>query len=105
MAASADSATLRLWDSVRQGGGRQHKAEAYVTNMSRTVDSLPKNARKTGDPKAIRRASEVQQIVVDEDFRPANPMVLERSKPRVAPTTQEFVDNGGLWDRLFAKSR
>jgi len=173
---------LGLWGSVSQAGGSQQQAEAYVTNVYKNVDNLPKDAReasdvflkrdqgdvllnyeneailatKTGDLKApfvvpevniriegpvavvdkvvdrkgTRKAAEAlaaylftdeaQQIFADEGFRPTNPTVWERVKTRFAPVkqffsvqdfggwsqvNQEFFDNGGLWDRLFAKSR
>ncbi len=173
---------LGLWGSITQAGGSQQQAEAYVTNVYRNVENLPKDAReasdvflkrdqgdvllnyeneailatRTGDLKApfmvpelniriegpvavvdkvvdrkgTRKAAEAlaaylfsedaQQIFAEEGFRPTNPTVWQRVKNRFAPVKQffsvndfggwnavnnTFFDNGGLWDRLFARSR
>jgi sulfate transport system substrate-binding protein len=173
---------LGLWGSITQTGGSQQQAEAYVTNVYRNVETLPKDAReasdvflkrdqgdvllnyeneailatRTGDLKApfvvpelniriegpvavvdrvvdrkgTRKAAEAlaaylfseeaQQVFADEGFRPTNPTVWQRVNSRFAPVKQvfsvqefggweavnkTFFDNGGLWDRLFAKSR
>lgn len=173
---------LGLWGSVSQNGGSQQQAEAYVTNVYRNVDNLPKDAREASDVflkrdqgdvllnyeneailasrsgdlrapfvvpelniriegpvavvdtvvdrKGTRKAAEAlaayllsedaQQIFAEEGFRPTNPTVWERVKTRFAPVKRffsvqdfggweavntTFFDNGGLWDRLFAKSR
>jgi sulfate/thiosulfate transport system substrate-binding protein len=173
---------LGLWGSITQTGGSQQQAEAYVTNVYRNVETLPKDAReasdvflkrdqgdvllnyeneailatRTGDLKApfvvpelniriegpvavvdtvvdrkgTRKAAEAlaaylfseeaQQVFADEGFRPTNPRVWQRVKGRFAPVKRffsvrdfggwqavntTFFDNGGLWDRLFAKTR
>lgn len=173
---------LGLWGSITQTGGSQQQAEAYVTNVYRNVENLPKDAReasdvflkrdqgdvllnyeneailatRTGDLKApfvvpelniriegpvavvdtvvdrkgTRKAAEAlaaylfsdeaQAVFAEEGFRPTNPTVWQRVKSRFVPVkqffsvkdfggwdavNQTFFDNGGLWDRLFAKSR
>ena len=173
---------LGLWGSITQAGGSQQQAEAYVTNVYRNVETLPKDAReasdvflkrdqgdvllnyeneailatRTGDLKApfvvpelniriegpvavvdtvvdrkgTRKAAEAlaaylfseeaQQVLAEEGFRPTNPTVWQRVKGRFAPVKRffsvqdfggwqavntTFFDNGGLWDRLFAKTR
>ena len=173
---------LGLWGSITQTGGSQQQAEAYVTNVYRNVETLPKDAReasdvflkrdqgdvllnyeneailatRTGDlkvpfvvpelniriegpvavvdtvvdRKGTRKAAEAlaaylfseeaQQVFADEGFRPTNPTVWQRVKGRFAPVKRffsvqdfggwqavntTFFDNGGLWDRLFAKTR
>ena len=40
---------LGLWGSVSQTGGSQAQAEAYVKNVYRTVENLPKDAREATD--------------------------------------------------------
>jgi len=40
---------LGLWGSVTQTGGDQKQAEAYVTNVYKNVDNLPKDAREASD--------------------------------------------------------
>lgn len=173
---------LGLWGSVRENGGSQQQAEAYLSNVYRNVSTLPKDAReasdvflkkeqgdvllnyeneailasKTGelktpfvvpelniriegpaavvdkvvDRKGTRKAAEAlaaylfseeaQQIFAEEGFRPTNPTVWGRVQQRFAPVKRfftvkdfggwqtvnsTFFDEGGLWDRLFSKSR
>lgn len=80
-----------------------------------------KGTRKAAEALASYLFSEeAQQVFAEEGFRPTNPTVWERVKSRFAPVKQffsvqefggwdavnkTFFDNGGLWDRLFAKSR
>ena len=40
---------LGLWGSVSQTGGDQQQAEAFVTNVYKNVDNLPKDAREASD--------------------------------------------------------
>ena len=40
---------LGLWGSVTQTGGDQKQAEAYVTDVYKNVDNLPKDAREASD--------------------------------------------------------
>ncbi len=173
---------LGLWGSVSQSGGSQQEAEAYVSNVYKNVDNLPKDAReasdvflkrdqgdvllnyeneailaskngdlktpfivpdvniriegpvavidKVVDRKGTRQAAEAlaayllsdaaQQVFAEEGFRPTHPAVWARVKDRFAPVkrffsvkdlggwevvNKTFFDAGGVWDRLFAKSR
>ncbi len=173
---------LGLWGSITQAGGTPNQAEAYVSQVYRNVDNLPKDAReasdvflkrgqgdvllnyeneailaqksgelkapflvpelniriegpvavvdKNVDKKGTRKAAEAlatyltsepaQQIFADEGFRPTNAAVWARVKSRFAPVKRFFsvadfggwskVDktffaSGGVWDRLFAKTR
>jgi sulfate transport system substrate-binding protein len=80
-----------------------------------------KGTRKAAEALASYLFSEeAQQVFAEEGFRPTNPTVWERVKSRFAPVKQffsvqefggwdavnkTFFDNGGLWVRLFAKSR
>jgi len=40
---------LGLWGSISQNGGTPQQAEAYVTSVYKTVDTLPKDAREASD--------------------------------------------------------
>ena len=40
---------LGLWGSVSQTGGSQQQAEAFVSNVYKNVDNLPKDAREASD--------------------------------------------------------
>jgi sulfate transport system substrate-binding protein len=40
---------LGLWGSITQAGGTPQQAEAYVTNVYKNVDNLPKDAREASD--------------------------------------------------------
>ena len=63
---------------------------------------------------------QAQQIFAEEGFRPSDPSVWAKVKDRFAPVSrwfsvadfggwakvnEEFFSNGGIWDRLFAKTR
>lgn len=90
------------------------------------VAVVDKNVDRKGTRKAAEALSsylfseEAQQVFAEEGFRPTNPTVWARVKDRFAPVKQffsvkdfggwdavnkTFFDNGGLWDRMFAKSR
>lgn len=90
------------------------------------VAVVDKNVDRKGTRKAAEALSsylfseEAQQVFAEEGFRPTNPTVWARVKDRFAPVNQffsvkdfggwdavnkTFFDNGGLWDRMFAKSR
>jgi sulfate/thiosulfate transport system substrate-binding protein len=95
------------------------RIEGPVAVVDKVVDR--KGTRKAAEALASYLFSEeAQQVFAEEGFRPTNPTVWERVKSRFAPVKQffsvqefggwdavnkTFFDNGGLWDRLFAKSR
>ena len=95
------------------------RIEGPVAVVDKVVDR--KGTRKAAEALASYLFSEEAQLVfAEEGFRPTNPTVWERVKSRFAPVKQffsvqefggwdavnkTFFDNGGLWDRLFAKSR
>ena len=87
---------------------------------------VDKNVDRKGNRKAAEAlasyllSEEAQQVFAEEGFRPTNPTVWARVKDRFAPVKQffsvkdfggwdavnkNFFDKGGLWDRMFAKSR
>ena len=90
------------------------------------VAVVDKNVDRKGNRKAAEAlasyllSEEAQQVFAEEGFRPTNPTVWARVKDRFAPVKQffsvkdfggwdavnkNFFDKGGLWDRMFAKSR
>ena len=90
------------------------------------VAVVDKNVDRKGNRKAAEAlasyllSEEAQQVFAEEGFRPTNPTVWARVKDRFAPVNQffsvkdfggwdavnkNFFDKGGLWDRMFAKSR
>lgn len=95
------------------------RIEGPVAVVDQVVDR--KGTRKAAEALAAYLFSEeAQQVFAEEGFRPTNPKVWQRVKSRFAPVKQffsvkefggwnavnkSFFDNGGLWDRLFAKSR
>ena len=95
------------------------RIEGPVAVVDKVVDR--KGTRKAAEALASYLFSEeAQQVFAEEGFRPTNPTVWERVKSRFAPVKQffsvqefggwdavnkTFFDNGGLWVRLFAKSR
>lgn len=95
------------------------RIEGPVAVVDKVVDR--KGTRKVAEAlAAFLFSDEAQQIFAEEGFRPTNPSVWQRVKTRFAPVKQffsvkdfggwdavntTFFDNGGLWDRLFAKSR
>jgi sulfate transport system substrate-binding protein len=95
------------------------RIEGPVAVVDQVVDR--KGTRKAAEALATYLFSEeAQQVFAEEGFRPTNPTVWARVKSRFAPVKQffsvkefggweavnkTFFDNGGLWDRLFAKSR
>jgi len=95
------------------------RIEGPVAVVDKNVDR--KGTRKAAEALASYLFSEeAQQVFAEEGFRPTNPTVWARVKDRFAPVKQffsvkdfggwdavnkTFFDNGGLWDRMFAKSR
>lgn len=95
------------------------RIEGPVAVVDEVVDR--KGTRKAAEALAAYLFSdEAQQIFAEEGFRPTNPVVWRRVRSRFAAVKQffsvkdfggwnavdtTFFDNGGLWDRLFAKSR
>jgi sulfate transport system substrate-binding protein len=95
------------------------RIEGPVAVVDKNVDR--KGTRKTTEALALYLFSEeAQQVFAEEGFRPTNPTVWARVKDRFAPVNQffsvkdfggwdavnkTFFDKGGLWDRMFAKSR
>jgi len=95
------------------------RIEGPVAVVDKNVDR--KGTRKAAEALASYLFSEeAQQVFAEEGFRPTNPVVWARVKDRFAPVKQffsvkdfggwdavnkNFFDNGGLWDRMFAKSR
>ncbi|WP_242036058.1 sulfate ABC transporter substrate-binding protein [Cyanobium sp. FACHB-13342] len=95
------------------------RIEGPVAVVDQVVDR--KGTRKAAEALAAYLFSEeAQQVFAEEGFRPTNPTVWAQVKSRFAPVKQffsvkdfggweavnkTFFDNGGLWDRLFAKSR
>jgi sulfate/thiosulfate-binding protein len=90
------------------------------------VAIVDKNVDRKGNRKAAEALAaylftdEAQAIFAEEGFRPTSPTVWARVKDRFAPVKQfftvkdfggwkqvnkEFFSNGGIWDRLFAKTR
>ena len=90
------------------------------------VAVVDKNVDRKGNRKAAEAlasyllSEEAQHVFAEEGFRPTNPTVWARVKDRFAPVNQffsvkdfggwdavnkNFFDKGGLWDRMFAKSR
>lgn len=95
------------------------RIEGPVAVVDKNVDR--KGTRKAAEALASYLLSEeAQQVFAEEGFRPTNPTVWARVKDRFAPVKQffsvkdfggwdavnkNFFDKGGLWDRMFAKSR
>ena len=95
------------------------RIEGPVAVVDKNVDR--KGTRKAAEALASYLFSEeAQQVFAEEGFRPTNPTVWARVKDRFAPVKQffsvkdfggwdavnkTFFDKGGLWDRMFAKSR
>lgn len=95
------------------------RIEGPVAVVDRNVDK--KGTRKAAEAlAAYLMTPEAQQILADEGFRPTDPSVWAKVKSRFAPVkrwfsvadfggwtkvNQDFFGDGGIWDRLFAKSR
>ncbi|MFM7170900.1 MAG: sulfate ABC transporter substrate-binding protein [Cyanobium sp.] len=95
------------------------RIEGPAAVVDKVVDQ--KGTRKAAEALAAYLFSEeAQDIFAEEGFRPTNPKVWSRVQPRFAPVkrwfsvkdfggwpavNQTFFDTGGLWDRLFTKSR
>jgi len=90
------------------------------------VAVVDKNVDRRGTRKAAEALAaylltpQAQQILAEEGFRPTEPAVWAKVKKRFAPVqrwfsvadfggwakvNQEFFGDGGIWDRLFAKTR
>ena len=95
------------------------RIEGPVAVVDRNVDK--KGTRKAAEALATYLSSEqAQQIFAEEGFRPTNASVWAKVKGRFAPVKrffsvadfggwstvdQNFFSSGGVWDRLFAKTR
>jgi sulfate/thiosulfate transport system substrate-binding protein len=95
------------------------RIEGPVAVVDRNVDR--KGTRKAAEALASYLFSdEAQAIFAEEGFRPTSPTIWARVKDRFAPVkqffsvkdfggwgkvNQEFFGDGGIWDRLFAKTR
>jgi sulfate/thiosulfate-binding protein len=95
------------------------RIEGPVAVVDKNVDR--KGTRKAAEALAAYLFSdEAQQVFAEEGFRPTSPGVWARVKDRFAPVkqffsvkdfggwgklNQEFFGDGGIWDRLFAKTR
>jgi sulfate transport system substrate-binding protein len=95
------------------------RIEGPVAVVDRNVDR--KGTREAAEALATYLFSEeAQTIFAEEGFRPTSPGVWARVKDRFAPVkrffsvqdfggwnqvNKEFFGDGGLWDRLFAKTR
>ena len=95
------------------------RIEGPVAVVDKNVDR--KGTRKAAEALAAYLFSEeAQQVFAEEGFRPTSPTVWARVKDRLAPVKQffsvkdfgswsqvnkQFFGDGGIWDRLFAKSR
>jgi len=95
------------------------RIEGSVAVVDLNVDK--KGTRKAAEAlAAYLMTPEAQQILADEGFRPTDPSVWAKVKSRFAPVkrwfsvadfggwtkvNQDFFGDGGIWDRLFAKSR
>jgi sulfate/thiosulfate-binding protein len=95
------------------------RIEGPVAVVDRNVDR--KGSRKAAEALAAYLFSdEAQTIFAEEGFRPTSPTIWARVKGRFAPVKQfftvqdfggwsqvnkTFFADGGIWDRLFAKTR
>lgn len=95
------------------------RIEGPVAVVDRNVDR--KGTRKAAEALAAYLFSdEAQTIFAEEGFRPTSPTIWARVKGRFAPVRQfftvqdfggwsqvnkTFFGDGGIWDRLFAKTR
>jgi sulfate transport system substrate-binding protein len=95
------------------------RIEGPVAVVDKNVDR--KGTRKAAEALAAYLFSdEAQAIFAEEGFRPTNPTIWERVKGRFAPVkqffsvqefggwakvNQDFFGDGGIWDRLVAKTR
>ena len=95
------------------------RIEGPVAVVDKNVDR--KGTRKAAEALAAYLFSdEAQAAFAEEGFRPTSPGVWARVKDRFAPVkqffsvkdfggwgkvNQEFFGDGGIWDRLFAKTR
>ncbi|MFY8148260.1 MAG: sulfate ABC transporter substrate-binding protein [Prochlorococcaceae cyanobacterium] len=98
---------------------RNIRIEGPVAVVDKNVDR--KGSREAAEALASYLFSdEAQAIFAEEGFRPTSPTVWARVKDRFAPVKQffsvqdfggwsqvnkEFFGDGGIWDRLFAKTR
>jgi sulfate transport system substrate-binding protein len=95
------------------------RIEGPVAVIDKNVDR--KGTRKAAEALAAYLFSDkAQAIFAEEGFRPTSPTIWARVKDRFAPVkqffsvkdfggwgkvNQEFFGDGGIWDRLFAKTR
>ena len=95
------------------------RIEGPVAVVDSVVDR--KGTRKAAEALAAYLfTDEAQQVFAEEGFRPTSPSVWAKVKGKFAPVKQwftvedfggwakvnkEFFGNGGVWDRLFARTR
>ena len=95
------------------------RIEGPVAVVDKVVDR--KGTRKAAEALATYLfTDEAQQVFAEEGFRPTSPGVWAKVKGKFAPVKQwfmvqefggwakvnkEFFANGGVWDRLFARTR
>ncbi len=81
---------LGLWGSVTETGGNEAKARAFVTNVYRNVDTLPKDAREATDVFVKRNQGDVL-------LNYENEAILARKSgtwktPYIVPTTNILIE-------------
>jgi len=95
---------LGLWGSVSQTGGSQAQAEAYVKNVYRTVENLPKDAREATDVFLKRDQGDVllnyenEAILATKSGDLKSPFVVPEVNIRIegpAAVVDKVVDRNG----------